>query len=260
MIRALMASASGMQAQQMNVDTIANNLANVNTSGFKRSQALFQDLLYENIRQPGASQGNGATVPTGIQMGLGTRLVSVAKIFTPGKMQVTGRDLDISIEGQGFYRIKQPDGTLAYTRDGAFNRNAEGKIVNSDGYELDGAPTLSNNATSISVSPSGTFSETVNGLTAEKGAVQLYRFVNPAGLQAMGHNLFQPSAASGEAQEGTAGSDGFGALQQGTLETSNVDVVEEMVALIVAQRAYEVNTKAVQASDEMLQATNNLKR
>jgi len=173
MIRALMASASGMQAQQMNVDTIANNLANVNTSGFKRSQALFQDLLYENIRQPGASQGNGATVPTGIQMGLGTRLVSVAKIFTPGKMQVTGRDLDISIEGQGFYRIKQPDGTLAYTRDGAFNRNAEGKIVNSDGYELDGAPTLSNNATSISVSPSGTFSETVNGLTAEKGAVHL---------------------------------------------------------------------------------------
>jgi len=260
MIRALMSSASGMQAQQMNVDTIANNLANVNTSGFKKSQALFQDLLYENIRQPGAVQGNGATVPSGVQMGLGTRLVSVSKVFTPGKMQVTSRDLDVAIEGQGFFRINLPDGTQAYTRDGAFSKNADGKVVNSDGYEIDGGPTLANNATSVSISPSGTVSETVNAQTTEKGKIQLYRFVNPSGLIAMGRNLFQPSGASGEPQEGTAGTDGFGTMQQGILETSNVDVVEEMVNLIVAQRAYEVNTKAVQASDEMLQATNNMKR
>jgi flagellar basal-body rod protein FlgG len=260
MIRALMASASGMQAQQMNMDTIANNLANVNTTGFKKSQAMFQDMLYETIRAPGSSQGGTAAVPSGVQMGLGTKLVSISKVYSEGKMQVTNRDLDVAIEGNGFFRVKLPDGTLAYTRDGSFSKSAEGKLVTSEGYELDGVDSLSPNATSVSIGPGGTISETVNGTSAEKGTIKLYRFVNPSGLQSQGRNLMTASSASGEAQEGVAGADGFGTMQQGVLETSNVDVVEEMVNLIVAQRAYEVNTKAVQASDEMLQATNNMKR
>jgi flagellar basal-body rod protein FlgG len=260
MIRGLMAAASGMQAQQMNVDTIANNLANVNTSGYKRSQVMFQDMLYDTVRAPGGSQGNSATVPSGVQMGLGTRLVAISKVFSPGKMQVTNRELDVAIEGQGFFKIELPDGTEAYSRDGAFSKNTEGILVNSDGYKLSGDITVSENATSISVAPNGTVSETVNGTTAEKGSIKLYRFINPSGLQAQGRNLFTPTGASGEAVEGTAGNEGYGTLQQGLLETSNVEVVEEMVNLIVAQRAYEVNTKCVQASDEMLQATNNMKR
>ena len=260
MIRGLMAAASGMHAQQMNVDTIANNLANVNTSGFKRGQVMFQDMIYDTIRSPGGAQGNGATVPAGVQMGLGSRVVSISKVFSPGTLQVTNRDLDVAIEGTGFFKVKLPDGTETYTRDGAFSRSVEGKLVNSDGYELDGIDALSQNATSVSIAANGTISETVNGVTAEKGSIKLYRFVNPSGLQAIGRNLFQISSASGDAQEGTPGDDGFGTLQQGLLETSNVQVVDEMVNLIVAQRAYEVNTKAVQASDEMLQATNNIKR
>jgi flagellar basal-body rod protein FlgG len=260
MIRGLMAAASGMQAQQMNVDTIANNLANVNTSGFKRSNVMFQDMLYDTVRSPGGVQGNGSTVPSGVQMGLGTRLVSISKVFSPGKLQVTNREMDVAIEGTGFFRINQPDGTQAYTRDGAFSRNTEGQLVNSDGYQLDGGITISENATTISIAPNGTVSETVNGTTSEKGNIQLYRFINPSGLQSQGRNLYTPTGASGEPIEGQPGNDGFGSLQQGILETSNVEVVEEMVNLIVAQRAYEVNTKAVQASDEMLQATNNLKR
>ena len=260
MIRALMAAASGMQAQQMNVDTIANNLANVNTSGFKRSQVMFQDMLYDTIRAPGGNQGNGAKTPSGVQMGLGTRMVSISKVFTPGSLQVTNRDLDVAIQGQGFLRVKMPDGTLAYTRDGSFSKNSEGHLVTSDGFEIDGVDALSPNATAVTISGNGTVSEVVNGATADKGNIKLYRFVNPSGLQSLGRNLLQPSAASGDAQEGVPSQDGFGSLQQGTLESSNVQVVDEMVNLIVAQRAYEMNTKAVTASDEMLQATNNLKR
>ena len=260
MIRSLMSAASGMQAQQANVDTIANNLANVNTTGFKRAQVMFQDMFYENIRQPGGAQASGTNVPSGLQMGLGTRMVASTKVFSTGKMVNTSRDLDVAIAGEGFFRVLLPDGTLAYTRDGAFSKNVDGKMVTADGYELDGAPTLSTNATSVAILTNGTVSENVNGTQQEKGTIQLYRFVNPAGLQAIGRNLFQPSIASGEAQQGTPGKDDYGTLNQGTLETSNVDVVDEMVRLIVAQRAYEVNTKAVQASDEMLQATNNMKR
>lgn len=262
MIRALTAAASGMQAQQMNVDTIANNLANVNTSGFKKSHVVFQDMLYDTIRGAGGSQGSGGTniVPSGMQMGLGTRMVSIHKVFSPGKMQVTQNELDVAIEGNGFFRVNLPDGTQAYSRDGAFSKSPQGKLVNADGYEIDGIDAISENATNISIGPSGIVSETVNGTTSEKGTLKLYRFVNPAGLHSMGRNLFQKSTASGEPQEGTAGDDGFGTLQQGLLETSNVEVVDEMVNLIVAQRAYEVNTKCVQASDEMLQSTNNMKR
>ena len=260
MIRSLMAAASGMQAQQLNIDTIANNLANVNTAGFKKSQVLFEDMLYENIRAPGGVQGGGQTVPAGTQVGLGTRTVSIAKVFSPGKLQVTNRDLDVAIEGQGFMKVTQPDGTDAYTRNGALSKTSEGTLVNADGYLITGGPTLSSNATSVTIAPNGTVSEVVNGVTSEKGKIALYRFVNPSGLSSIGRNLFTESGASGAASEGVAGVDGFGSIQQGLLETSNVEVVEEMVNLIVAQRAYEVNTKAVQASDEMLQATNNMKR
>ena len=260
MIRSLMSAASGMQAQQLNIDTIANNLANVNTAGFKKSQVLFEDMLYENIRAPGGTQGGGQSVPAGAQVGLGARTVSIAKVFSPGKFQVTNRDLDVAIEGQGFFEVTLPGSDKAYTRDGAFSKTAEGKLVNADGYEITGGPTLSSNATAVTIAPNGTVSEVVNGITAEKGTISLFRFVNPSGLSSIGRNLFQESSASGTATSGVGGVDGFGTIQQGILETSNVEVVEEMVNLIVAQRAYEVNTKAVQASDEMLQATNNMKR
>jgi len=260
MMRSLWASATGMRAQQLNVDTIANNLANVNTAGFKRSVATFQDLLYERARTPGASTGSGANIPTGIQLGLGTSLSSVTKVFTPGKPQETGAQLDIWIEGDGFFRVNKPDGTEAYTRDGAFRLNVDGQVVNADGYQLEGVDTISEEATAVAIAPDGTVSETVNGVTSDKGQIRLYRFLNPAGLLAEGSNLLMPSSASGEATEGTAGENGLGALRQGYLEMSNVEVVTEMVNLIVAQRAYEVNTKAIQASDEMLQQANNLRR
>jgi len=260
MMRGLWASATGMQAQQLNVDTISNNLANINTSGFKRSQVNFQDLIYDRMSTPGASSDGGTGVPAGVQIGLGSRVVSVSKVFTPGKPQQTGNQLDLWIEGNGFFQVKLADGTLAYTRDGAFRPNAEGKVVTSDGYEVDGLDSLDPAATALSISPNGTVSETVNGVTTQKGQLQLYSFINPAGLLASGHNLLQASSASGEATAGTAGSNGMGTLQQGFLEMSNVEVVQEMVNLIVAQRAYEVNTKAIQACDEMLQSTNNLRR
>lgn len=260
MLRALWASASGMQAQQLNVDTIANNLANVNTAGFKRSQTSFQDLIYDRLRTPGASSDSGSGVPVGIQMGLGTHLTSVSKIFTPGKPQQTGNQYDLWIEGNGFFQIQLSDGTLAYSRDGSFHPDADGQLVTSDGYPLDGAPSINPNATAVSISPNGTISETVNGITTQIGQIQLYTFTNPAGLLAKGHNLFEPSSASGEATAGTPGTDGVGTLQQGFIEMSNVEVVQEMVNLIVAQRAYEVNTKAIQASDEMLQTANTLRR
>jgi flagellar basal-body rod protein FlgG len=260
MMRSLYTSATGMRSEQVNVDVIANNLANVNTTGYKRSQALFQDLLYERVRTPGASSGGGANLPTGIQLGLGTHLVSVAKIFTPGKPMQTGNQFDIWIEGNGFFKVTKPDGTECYTQDGAFRLNVDGQVVNADGYQLEGVDSISVEATAVAIAPDGTVSETVNGVASDKGQIKLYRFVNPAGLLAEGSNLFLPSSASGDATEGTPGEEGMGSLRQGYLEMSNVDVVTEMVNLIVAQRAYEVNTKAIQASDEMLQQANNLRR
>lgn len=260
MMRSLYTSATGMRAQQLNVDVIANNLANVNTTGYKRSQALFQDLLYERVRTPGASSSGGANLPTGIQVGLGTHLVSVAKVFTPGKPMQTGNQFDIWIEGDGFFKVTKPDGTETYTEDGAFRLNVDGQVVNADGYKLEGVDNISVEATAVSIAPDGTVSETVNGVASNKGQIKLYRFQNPAGLLAEGSNLFLPSSASGDATEGTPGLLGMGSLRQGYLEMSNVEVVTEMVNLIVAQRAYEVNTKAIQASDEMLQQANNLRR
>lgn len=260
MLRAMWSSATGMQAQQMNIDVIANNLANVNTPGFKRSQATFQDLIYDRLRSPGSSSDAGSGIPTGIQIGLGTHISTVGKIFTPGKPQQTGRDLDLMIEGNGFFKISLADGTEAYTRDGSFHINADGEVVTADGHAIDGFSAVDPAATAIAISPNGTISEIVNGAASEKGQIQLYTFVNPTGLISMGHNYFVPSSASGDAVSGTPGSNGVGTVQQGFLEMSNVEVVQEMVNMIIAQRAYEVNTRAIQASDEMLQNANNIRR
>ena len=260
MMRALWASATGMTAQQMNMDNIANNLANVNTTGFKRSQTNFQDLIYDKLKPPGSTGDDGSSVPSGIQLGLGTHLVSVNKIFTPGKAQQTGNTYDMWIEGNGFFQVKKADGTLAYTKDGSFRPNSVGKMVTADGYELVGVNAVDPNATSFAVSPNGTVSQQVGNTSTSLGQIQLYNFTNPAGLLSEGRNLLQPSPASGDATAGTPGADGYGAIQQGYLEMSNVEVVQEMVNLIVAQRAYEVNVKAIQASDEMLQTANNIRR
>lgn len=261
MIRALSSAATGMQAQQTNLDVIANNLANVNTVGYKKSQAMFEDMLYDNISTAGATQGSaGSSVPAGVQVGLGTNLVSTSKVFTAGSLMTTNRDLDLAINGTGFFQIQLPDGTFGYTRAGSFNVDLNGKWTTPDGYYLSGAPALAVNRTGLSVASNGTVSQVVAGVTNTIGQLQLYRFANPSGLQALGQNLFKYTGASGDPQAGVPGLDGFGTLQQNTLEGSNVDVVTEMVNLITAQRAYEVNTKAVQASDEILQATNNMKR
>jgi len=259
-LRGLWSSASGMQAQQLNIDTISNNLANVNTPGFKRSQATFQDLIYDKMRLPGSSSDSGNGIPSGLQIGLGVNVGTVKKIFTSGKPQQTGNQFDAWIEGNGFFQIRKADGTLAYTRDGSFNRSADGKLVTADGYELDGLSAIDPQATSIGISPNGRVSQTIGSTTSDVGQITLYNFVNPAGMLAEGHNLLLPSASSGTAQAGTPGSNGFGTINQGYLEMSNVEVVQEMVNLIVAQRAYEVNTKAIQASDEMLQTANNIRR
>ena len=260
MMRALWASATGMTAQQMNMDNIANNLANVNTTGFKRSQTNFQDLIYDRLKAPGATGDDGTALPGSVQLGLGTHLVAVNKVYSPGKAQQTGNVYDQWIEGNGFFQVKKADGTTSYTRDGSFRPNATGKLVTADGYELVGVNAIDPTASSFSVSPNGVVSQQVGSTNTQLGQIQLYNFANPAGLLSEGRNLMQVSAASGEAVAGTPGSSGFGTLQQGYLEMSNVEVVQEMVNLIVAQRAYEVNVKAIQASDEMLQTANNIRR
>ncbi|MBX3747513.1 MAG: flagellar basal-body rod protein FlgG [Verrucomicrobiae bacterium] len=260
MLRALYSSAAGMQSQQLNLDVIANNLANVNTTGFKKSKIEFQDLLYQTARAAGAEQGAGNQLPTGIQIGHGAQPVATAKIFTTGELTQTGERLDVAIQGDGFFEVQLPDGTRAYTRDGAFKLAADSRITTSDGLVLQGGfQPIPPGTTSISISPSGEVTtQGANG--AQNFRVQLVRFANPAGLENMGRNLYRETAASGAAEIGNPGENGFGDLQQGYLEMSNVKVVEEMVKMIVAQRAYEVNSKAVQAADEMMQLSNNLRR
>lgn len=261
MMRALWASASGMEAQQTNIDVIANNLANVNTAGFKRSSVQFEDLMYEIEKAPGASLGNGGAAPTGVQVGNGSRVVSTTRAFTQGHLQNTGRQLDVAIQGRGFFEVEMPDGSLAYTRDGAFHLNADGEFVTSKGYRLSGSPTVDPTATEISISPDGTLSAVVNGAVQELTPITLSDFANPAGLRSLGDNLYGESEASGTATTGqTPGQDGVGTLAQSFLEISNVSVVEEMVRMIHAQRAYEINSKSIQASDEMLRIANNLRR
>ena len=262
MLRSLFTAATGMTAQQQNIDVIANNLANVNTTGFKRARADFQDLLYQTLREPGAASSNQTEIPTGIQLGLGVRAAAVQRLFLEGDFQQTQNQLDIAIDGAGFYQIKQPDGETAYSRAGSFKLDSQGRVVDSDGFPLEPEITVPNDAVSISIGKDGTVSVLQAGNTASQqlGQIQLANFPNPAGLSGRGGNLFQRTTASGDPITGAPGQGGLGGLSQGVLEISNVSVVEEMVNLISGQRAYEINSKAIQASDEMLQTAANLRR
>jgi flagellar basal-body rod protein FlgG len=260
MLRALYSAAAGMESQQMNLDVISNNLANVNTTGFKKSKVEFQELLYQTTRAPGADLGSGNQLPTGIQVGQGSRPVATARIFTNGDLTQTGEQLDVAVQGSGFFQVQMPDGTSAYTRDGAFKTDSTGRIVTSDGLPvIGGFQPVPAGTTNITISSNGNVTYTgASGSTTFQA--QLVRFNNPAGLESEGSNLYKETPASGTPELGTPGQNGFGTLNQGYLELSNVSVVEEMVNLIQAQRAYEVNSKAVQAADEMMQQSNNMKR
>lgn len=262
MIRALWTAASGMQAQQLNIDVVANNLANVNTAGFKKSRADFEDLMYQTIKAPGAPSTTTTQVPVGIQVGLGAKPASVTKIFTEGNINQTGNELDIAIEGRGFFQIQQPDGTTAYTRAGTFKKDSQGRVVTSDGYPMLPEVVIPSNATRINIGNDGTVSVLQPGQNAPTtvGNMVLAAFSNPSGLSSIGKNLFTETDASGTPTTGTPGQDGIGTVSQGYLEMSNVSVMEEMVNMIIGQRAYEVNSKAVQAADDMLQLANNLRR
>jgi len=261
-ISSLWTAATGMEAQQLNIDVISNNLANVNTTGFKKSRVDFQDLLYQTIRPAGTTEGTGDQVPTGIQVGLGTRPAATQKMFTQGDFQKSDNPLDLVIEGDGFFAITMSNGETAYTRDGTFKLNSDGAMVTSDGYALDPQIKIPSNASNPSVGADGTVSVILPGQAEPQkvGTITIAKFANPAGLDSLGRNLFSPTAASGEANSGTAGADGFGTLASGFIEMSNVKVVEEMVNMIIAQRAYEINAKAIQTSDEMLNIANSLRR
>ncbi len=263
MIRSMWSAASGMQAQSTNIDVISNNLANVSTTGFKRSRADFQDLLYETVRPAGAaSSAAGTMVPTGIQVGHGTRTVAVSKSFLQGDYQRTDNDLDLAIEGEGLFQVTQPNGEAAYTRSGAFKLDGEGRVVTSDGYLLDPEITVPEGTLGITVAADGTVSvrQGQGGEIAEIGSLTLVRFINPAGLNSIGKNLYQSTQASGDPVTGTPGEEGMGSISQGFIEMSNVKVVDEMVNMISAQRAYEVNSKTIKTADDMLAIANQLKR
>ncbi|MFN7920903.1 MAG: flagellar basal-body rod protein FlgG [Bryobacteraceae bacterium] len=263
MIRALFSAASGMTAQQMNVDNIAHNLANSNTVGFKQRRTQFQDLLYQNLVQPGAAAGAQTVVPTGLQLGLGTRPSSNEVIFTQGSFQLTGNPLDLVIQGKGFFQVRRPTGEIAYTRAGNFHLDRDGNLVTGDGEPLEPQITIPPAAQSISIATDGTVSFVQPGQTAAQlaGQIQLANFTNPAGLNSIGRNLFAATDASGEPAVGNpGGQEGIGTLQQGYVESSNVSVVEEFINLILSQRAYEANSKVVKAADEMYQQVNQLTR
>jgi flagellar basal-body rod protein FlgG len=262
MIRSLYTAATGMEAQKLNIDVISNNLANVNTTGYKRSRADFQDLIYQTISEAGTTSAEGSVLPTGIQVGLGVKTIAVQKIFDQGDFSSTGNPLDLVIEGDGFFQITKPDTEIGYTRGGAFKLDNEGRIVTSDGYPLEPSITIPTNATSITIGTDGRVSimQAGSSTPTEVGQLTLARFSNPAGLKAIGKTMFVETDSSGEAITGTPGSEGMGTINQGFLEMSNVNIVEEMVNMIVSQRAYEINSKAVTASDEMLQTISNLIR
>jgi flagellar basal-body rod protein FlgG len=263
MIRALFTGATGMIAQQSNIDTIAHNLANVNTTGFKKSRVNFQDLLYETIRPSGTETTAGTTIPEGIQIGHGVRPSAIAKVFTPGALVQTGNALDIAIEGDGFFQVDLPDGTTAYTRDGSFRVNETGQVLTADGYPLTPNITIPTDAELVSVGADGTVSAKLPATEAPQnlGVIQLVRFANPSGLDArLGRNLLLETQASGTPTTGQPGIDGLGTIAQGFLENSNVQVVEEILQMIIAQRAYEASSKVITTSDEMLQTANNVRR
>lgn len=262
MIKAMRTAASGMVAQQMNVDNISNNLANVNTTGFKRSKVEFQDVLYQNYRKAGTSTAVGAQAPVDLAIGYGSRAVATTRDFSPGDLMLTGNSLDLAISGAGFFQIQMPDGSTAYTRDGAFKLSADGRVVNSDGFFLDPEITIPRDASAVSVGVDGEVTVLIVGSDEPQslGQLEIARFINPAGLSSVGHNLLVQTGASGQPILGVPSEDGLGRIDQGALEVSNVQVVDEMVNMIIAQRAYEINSKAIQTSEEMTQIANNLKR
>ena len=255
MMRSLWISKTGLEAQQTNMDVISNNLANVSTNGFKRGRAVFEDLLYQTLRQTGAQSSQQTQLPTGLQLGTGVRPVATERIFTQGNLQLTSNPLDMAINGQGFFQVLLPDGTTAYTRDGQFHSDSQGALVTSGGYHVQPAITIPANSLSVTVARDGTVSVTRAGSTTPTtvGTIQLVNFVNAAGLQSMGENMYLETAASGTANTNTPGTNGLGLLQQGYVETSNVNVVEELVNMIQTQRAYEINSKSIQTADQMLQ-------
>ena len=260
MIRSLWIAKTGMEGQQTKLDTISNNLANVGTNGFKRGGVVFEDLMYQNLRPAGSATSDQSQLPTGLQVGLGVRVAASSRNFSQGSLQQTGGNLDIAIKGQGFFQIQLPDGTTGYTRDGAFQVDANGALVTSAGYAVQPGITVPPNALQVTVGADGTVNATVSGQTAPQalGQLQLASFVNPAGLESRGGNLFGETAASGTPNGGAPNSAGLGALQQGFVEGSNVNVVEELVSMIATQRAYELNSKAIQTSDQMLQRLGQL--
>ncbi len=255
MIRSLWISKTGLNAQQTQMDVIANNLANVSTSGFKRSRAVFEDLLYQTLRQPGAQSSQQTQIPSGLQIGTGVRPVAAERLHTQGNLQMTGNQLDIAIQGEGFFQVLMPDGSTAYTRDGSFQRDSQGQLVTASGFQVQPALTIPANALSVSIASDGVVSVTQPGVVApvQVGSVQLATFINPSGLMSQGGNLYLETASSGTPANNVPGSNGSGLLNQSYVETSNVNVVEELVNMIQTQRAYEINSKAITTSDQMLQ-------
>ena len=262
MFKALNTAASGMKCQQVYIDTIANNLANVNTNAFKASALNFQDLLYDHMVLPGTEATEGFQVPTGLEIGSGARVVSTARLFRQGELEQTASDLDVSIQGRGFFRMRMADGATGYTRDGAFGLDGQRRVVTANGRPLEDNVTIPSDATSIAIAEDGKVFVTAGASNEQQsvGTVSLVTFANPAGLKAMGDNVYLETVASGSPTVGTAGQNGVGSLRQGYLERSNVDVVTQLVRLISAQRAYEINAKSISVSDKMLQQTNQIIR
>ena len=260
MINSLWVAKTGMQAQQTQLDVISHNLANVSTNGFKRGQAVFEDLIYQNLRQVGANSSEQTQLPTGLQLGLGVRTVATSRTFAQGNLQQTTNNLDLAINGGGFFQVQMPDGTIGYTRDGAFQVNAQGQMVTSGGYLLSGGITIPADARSLTITTSGQVSVVQGNNTAPTvvGQLELATFVNPVGLEPRGQNLYTETAASGAPTTGAPGSTGMGSVLQGYVESSNVNVVQELVNMIQTQRAYEMNSKAIQTSDQMLQRLGQL--
>jgi flagellar basal-body rod protein FlgG len=261
MFKSLNTAATGMQAQQANMDTISNNIANVSTNGFKKSRAEFEDLLYQNIKEPGAQTGLNAVSPSGVQTGLGVKTAATHKDFDVGSAKVTNKPLDLMIDGPGFFPIQNEDGQISYTRDGAFQKDPNGKIVDRNGRPLIPEITIPPNTNGIQIDDNGQVQITISGSRDPQtiGQIEIVNFINPAGLKSLGKNLYAPTPASGQPTQGTPGTAGMGTISQGNIESSNVNIVEEMVNMISAQRSYEMNSKAIQAADQMLQSLNNLR-
>lgn len=260
MIRSLWIAKTGLDAQQTQMDVISNNLANVSTSGFKRSRAVFEDLLYQTVRQPGTQSSQQTQLPTGLQIGTGVRPVATERIFTQGNLQQTGNDKDVAIQGDGFFEVLMPDGSAAYTRDGSFHLDSQGQLVTSSGFVVQPAITVPANSSNLTIGRDGTVTVTQPGQVTptQIGTLQIVTFINPAGLEAKGENMYAETASSGGPTVGTPGTNGAGVLSQRYVETSNVNVVEELVNMIQTQRAYEINSKSVQTSDQMLQRLSQL--